>query len=107
MKDKTVAILESRARDQVASLIRKHGGTPFQAPALAEIALKFSSFEYFWLVLMGLTCAVFLTSEHPLKGFVSLFLGLLAITAIRKTTNRLFRLAAIAACARLEGAGDP
>ena len=26
---------------------------------------------------MGLTCAVFLTSEHPLKGFVSLFLGLL------------------------------
>ena len=47
------------------------------APTLAEFALKFSSFEYFWLVLMGLTCAVFLTSEHPLKGFVSLFLGLL------------------------------
>jgi putative tricarboxylic transport membrane protein len=47
------------------------------APSLAEFALKFSSFEYFWLVLMGLTCAVFLTSEHPIKGFVSLFLGLL------------------------------
>src|SRR6187455_2780070 len=47
------------------------------APTLAEFALKFSSFEYFWLVLMGLTCAVFLTSENPLKGFVSLFLGLL------------------------------
>src|SRR5262245_43110189 len=47
------------------------------APSLAEFALKFSSFEYFWLVLMGLTCAVFLTSERPLKGFVSLFLGLL------------------------------
>ncbi len=47
------------------------------APTLAEFALKFSSFEYFWLVLMGLTCAVFLTSERPLKGFVSLFLGLL------------------------------
>jgi len=47
------------------------------APTLAEFALKFSSFEYFWLVLMGLTCAVFLTSESPLKGFVSLFLGLL------------------------------
>ena len=28
------------------------------APALAEFALKFSSFEYFWLVLLGLTCAV-------------------------------------------------
>src|SRR6266513_4404765 len=47
------------------------------APTLAEFALKFSSFEYFWLVLLGLTCAVFLTSEQPLKGFVSLFLGLL------------------------------
>ncbi len=49
----------------------------FSAPALAEFALKFSSFEYFWLVLLGLTCAVFITSERPLKGFVSLLLGLL------------------------------
>jgi TctA family transporter len=47
------------------------------APALAELALKFSSFEYFWLVLLGLTCAVFMTSDRPLKGFVSLMLGLL------------------------------
>ena len=37
MKDKTVAILESRARDHIAGLVRKHGGTPFLAPALAEI----------------------------------------------------------------------
>lgn len=37
MKDKTVAILESRVRDQIASLIRNYGGTPFSAPALAEI----------------------------------------------------------------------
>jgi TctA family transporter len=47
------------------------------APTLAEFALKFSSYEYFWLVLLGLTCAVFLTSDRPLKGFVSLLLGLL------------------------------
>jgi putative tricarboxylic transport membrane protein len=47
------------------------------APALAEFALKFSSFEYFWLVLMGLTCAVFISTDRPLKGLVSLFLGLL------------------------------
>ncbi len=47
------------------------------APALAEFALKFSSFEYFWLVLMGLTCAVFISSDRPLKGLVTLFLGLL------------------------------
>jgi uroporphyrinogen-III synthase len=37
MKDKTVAILESRLRDHIASLVRKYGGTPFSAPALAEI----------------------------------------------------------------------
>jgi hypothetical protein len=37
MKDKTVAILESRMPDHIASLVRKYGGTPFSAPALAEI----------------------------------------------------------------------
>jgi TctA family transporter len=47
------------------------------APVLAEVALRFSSFEYFWLVLLGLTCAVFITSEQPLKGVVTLLLGLL------------------------------
>jgi putative tricarboxylic transport membrane protein len=47
------------------------------APALADFALKFSSFEYFWLVLLGLSCAIVITAEQPLKGVVSLFLGLL------------------------------
>ena len=51
------------------------------APSLAEIALKFSSFEYFWLVLLGLTCAVIITVGDTLKGVVSLLLGLL-ISAI-------------------------
>ena len=47
------------------------------APALAEAALRFSSFEYFWLVLLGLASAVFLALGNPLKGVVSLLLGLL------------------------------
>jgi TctA family transporter len=47
------------------------------APALAEFALNFSSFEYFWLVLLGLTCAIFITSDAPLKGLVTLLIGLL------------------------------
>jgi TctA family transporter len=47
------------------------------APALAEFALRFSSFEYFWLVLLGLTCAIVITAERPLKGIVALLLGLL------------------------------
>ena len=47
------------------------------APALAEIALKFSSFEYFWLVMLGFTCAVFIAGSDPLKGVIALLLGLL------------------------------
>jgi putative tricarboxylic transport membrane protein len=47
------------------------------APALAAFALNFSSFEYFWLVLLGLTCAAFITTDQPLKGVVTLLLGLL------------------------------
>jgi len=47
------------------------------APMLAEIALKFSSFEYFWLVMLGFTCAIFIAGTDPLKGCVSLLLGLL------------------------------
>jgi putative tricarboxylic transport membrane protein len=47
------------------------------APALAELAINFSSFEYFWLAALGLSCAVFIATEDPLKGFVSLLLGLI------------------------------
>jgi putative tricarboxylic transport membrane protein len=47
------------------------------APALAEFALKFSSFEYFWLVLLGLSCAIVITAERLLKGIASLLLGIL------------------------------
>lgn len=50
------------------------------APVLAEVALKFSSFEYFWLVILGVTCAVFIAADNPLKGVVSLLLGLLVST---------------------------
>ena len=46
------------------------------APALAEFAIHFSSFEYFWLALLGLTCAIFIATDAPLKGIASLLLGL-------------------------------
>lgn len=46
------------------------------APLLAEAALRFSSFEYFWLVCLGLTCAVFIAQSAPVKGMIALFLGL-------------------------------
>lgn len=37
MRDKTIAILESRLGRQFAELIEKHGGRPLHAPALAEV----------------------------------------------------------------------
>lgn len=37
MKGRTVAILESRAQEAMADVVRKRGGVPFVAPALAEI----------------------------------------------------------------------
>src|SRR5256885_10451225 len=62
------------------------------APALAEIALKFSSFEYFWLVLLGLGCAVFIAQGDPLKGVVSLLLGLMVSAVGLDHPARLARL---------------
>lgn len=50
------------------------------APALADLALGFSSFEYFWLACLGLTCGVFIASLTPLKALVSLLLGLMVST---------------------------
>lgn len=37
MKGKLIAILENRSGEQMADLVRKYGGTPFSAPALAEV----------------------------------------------------------------------
>nr|WP_302474451.1 tripartite tricarboxylate transporter permease [Roseococcus sp. MDT2-1-1] len=50
------------------------------APLLAEVAINFSSFEYFWLACLGLTCAVFLSNADPVKGVLSLLIGLLLAT---------------------------
>ncbi|WP_110707477.1 tripartite tricarboxylate transporter permease [Salinicola sp. CR57] len=46
------------------------------APSLAKIALIFSSVEYFWLGVLGLSCATFVSGGSLAKGLVSLFLGL-------------------------------
>jgi len=37
MRDKRVAILESRLGTQMVELVAKHGGLPLHAPALAEV----------------------------------------------------------------------
>lgn len=50
------------------------------SPMLAELALNFSSFEYFWLAALGLSCAILIATNDPLKGFVSLLIGLTLAT---------------------------
>lgn len=50
------------------------------APPLASIALKFSSYEYFWLCLLGLTTTAFMISSSRVKGVLSLAFGLFVAT---------------------------
>ena len=50
------------------------------APVLAEFAIQFSSFEYFWLACLGLSCAVMISTGSALKGVVSLLIGLFIST---------------------------
>ena len=47
------------------------------APALAEVALSFSTFEYFWLSLLGLMCATLVARSSPIKAIAAALLGLL------------------------------
>jgi TctA family transporter len=50
------------------------------APMLAEVAMKFTCFEYFWLACIGLSCAVLVTRGSLIKGLVSLLIGLFMTT---------------------------
>jgi TctA family transporter len=47
------------------------------APLLAELALNFSSFEYFWLAALGLMCATLVARSSPVKAIASMLGGLL------------------------------
>lgn len=48
------------------------------APILGNYALKFQSFEFFWLSIFGIVISGHLTAlEDPIKGWISGFLGLL------------------------------
>jgi len=47
------------------------------APALAEVALSFSTYEYFWLAFLGLMCATLVARSSPVKAIASMLLGLL------------------------------
>lgn len=49
----------------------------FAAPMLANVALKFSVFEFFWLSALGLSCAVFVAGDDAIKGGLALLIGLI------------------------------
>ncbi len=52
----------------------------FGATAIATLAKQFSSFEYFWVAVLGLTAGIFASSGSWLKALGSLLLGILFST---------------------------
>ena len=50
------------------------------APILAKFALKFSSFEYMWLSLLGLSCATLISGKFITKSLLTLLFGILIST---------------------------
>lgn len=68
--------------DVVASAVGGLMGTAIflLTPILAEVALRFTSFEYFWLAALGLSATVMMASTSALKAGLALLLGLLFST---------------------------
>ncbi len=69
--------------DVVASMIGGLMGAAVlmvAAPTLAEFALNFSSFEYFWLAVLGLSSAVMISTGSVVKAILSLLVGVLLST---------------------------
>jgi TctA family transporter len=52
----------------------------FSATWLAEFALSFQYYEYFWLAVIGLSTGALVAASSPVKGLISLTLGLLLAT---------------------------
>ncbi|MDZ7802225.1 MAG: tripartite tricarboxylate transporter permease [Trueperaceae bacterium] len=64
------------------------------APLLAEAALRFQSFEFFWLAVFGVVISGRLTAlDDPLKGWIAGFLGLLVAMVGQETVYAYARFA--------------
>ena len=61
------------------------------APALGQMALKFSSAEYFSIMLLGLVAAATMSLGSPIKGMVSVVAGLLLATVGMDSTSGVIR----------------
>ncbi|MBB2971573.1 tripartite tricarboxylate transporter permease [Mesorhizobium sp. RMAD-H1] len=76
LKGKTVMALGAGLFASAAGGLMSAIVLTLAAPSLARIALAFSSAEYFWLGVLGLSCATFVAGPSLLKGLASLLLGL-------------------------------
>ncbi|MBD3308357.1 hypothetical protein GF339_18110, partial [candidate division KSB3 bacterium] len=50
------------------------------SPILAEFALKFTHFEYFWLAVLGLSMSAVISRGSKIKGIISMIAGILLST---------------------------
>ena len=62
-------------------------------PVLGEFALKFESFEFFWIALFGIVIAGSLSGGDPLKGYIAGFIGLFIATIGQETNHAYQRFA--------------
>jgi hypothetical protein len=51
---------------------RRHNLADGAGAALAEMALSFSTYEYFWLAFLGLMCATMVARSSPVKAIASM-----------------------------------
>jgi len=58
-------------------------------PILGDLALKFGSFEFFWIAVFGVVIAGTLSGGDALKGYIAGFLGLF-IACIGQETNHAY-----------------
>ena len=88
---------------QFFDLLRRAGvDTPeLDARLLAEMALSFSTYEYFWLAFLGLMCATLVARSSPIKAIASMLLGLLFVVSNTLVGRPLGRLP----CQRRRGPG--
>jgi len=52
----------------------------FMAPILAEVSIRFTSFEFFWLAVIGLSTSVMVSRGSLTKAMISLLIGLFVAT---------------------------
>jgi len=64
----------------------------FIAPQLSKVALKFGSWEYFAIMILGMSVVVMMTSNNPVKGLAASCIGIILGTVGFDTVSGVTRL---------------